>query len=173
MGEATSLTQLYVLYAIAGFGTAFGYGWVTSAALKWFPDKRGLASGICAAGYGAGAAIFNPIFAWLIHLFDYRATFLYTGIASGVIMIAAAQFLQNPKAAEVAALPQPPVKAKGRRHSAEFHSVEMLKTPQFYVLYIAMLMIGIGGLVTALQVSPGAKSLGIGATTLNVAPSLN
>jgi len=173
MGQATSLTQLYVLYAIAGFGTAFGYGCAMSVALKWFPDKRGLASGICAAGYGAGAALFNPIFAWLIHLFDYRATFLYTGIASGAIMIAAAQFLQNPKPAEVAALPQPPVKAKVRRHSEEFNSVEMLKTPQFYVLYVAMLMIGIGGLMTTAQVAPVAKSLGIGATALTVALSLN
>src|SRR5258708_12784910 len=144
-----------------------------SVALKWFPDKRGLASGICVAGYGAGAAIFNPIFAWLIHLFDYRATFLYSGIASGVIMIAAAQFLQNPKPAEVAALPNPPVKAKVRRHSEEFNSVEMLKTPQFYVLYIAMLMIGIGGLMTTAQVAPVAKSLGIGATALTLALSLN
>jgi len=111
MGSATSLTQLYVLYAIAGFGTAFGYGCAMSVALKWFPDKRGLASGISAAGYGAGATIFNPIFAYLIHQFDYRATFLYTGIASGVIMIIAAQFLQNPTAAEVATLPKPSVKA--------------------------------------------------------------
>src|SRR5260370_1769343 len=141
MGEATSLTQLYVLYAIAGFGTAFGYGCAMSVALKWFPDKRGLASGICAAGYGAGAAIFNPIFAWLIHLFDYRATFLYTGIASGAIMIVAAQFLQNPKPAEDAALPNPPPKSKVRRHTEEFNSADMLNTPHFSWPYIAMLMI--------------------------------
>ncbi|MDP9112253.1 MAG: oxalate/formate MFS antiporter [Acidobacteriota bacterium] len=173
MGSATTLTQLYVLYAIAGFGTAFGYSCAISVALKWFPDKRGLASGISAAGYGAGAAIFNPVFAYLIHLFDYRATFLYTGIASGAIMILAAQLLQNPSTAEVAALPTPPVKAKVRRHTEDFNSAEMLKTPQFYVLYGAMLMIGIGGLMTTAQVAPVAKSLGIGATALTVALSLN
>src|SRR5260370_25307157 len=125
MGQATSLTQLYVLYAIAGFGTAFCYGCAMSVALKWFPDKRGLASGICAAGYGAGAAIFNPIFAYLIHLFDYRSTFLYTGIAHGAIMIVAAQFLQNPKPSEFAALPRPPFKAKVRRHDQEVNPVGM------------------------------------------------
>jgi OFA family oxalate/formate antiporter-like MFS transporter len=173
MGSATSLTQLYVLYSIAGFGTAFCYGCAMSVALKWFPDKRGLASGICAAGYGAGATIFNPICAYIIHRFDYRATFLYTGIAAGVIMIIAAQFLQNPNRAEVLALPKPPVKAKVRRHTEDFNSIEMLKTPQFYVLYIAMLMIGIGGLMTTAQLGPVAKSLGIGATALTVALSLN
>ncbi len=173
MGQTTTLTQLYVLYAIAGFGTAFGYGCAMSVALKWFPDKRGLASGISAAGYGAGATIFNPIFAYLIRLLHYRTTFLYTGIASGVIMIIAAQLLQNPTPAEVAALPKPPVKAKVRRHNEEFSSAEMLRTPQFYVLYLAMLMIGIGGLMTTAQLAQVAKSLGIGATALTVALSLN
>jgi OFA family oxalate/formate antiporter-like MFS transporter len=173
MGHATTLTQLYVLYSIAGFGTAFCYGCAMSVALKWFPDKRGLASGICAAGYGAGATVFNPICAYMIHVLDFRVTFLYTGIAAGVIMVIAAQFLQNPGRAEVAALPKPPVKAKVRRHTEEFNSAEMLKTPQFYVLYVAMLMIGIGGLMTTAQVAPVAKSLGIGATALTVALSLN
>ncbi len=173
MGHAHSLTQLYVLYATAGFGTAFCYGCAMSVALKWFPDKRGLAAGICAAGYGAGATIFNPIFAYLIHLYDYRATFLYTGVASGVIMIMAAKFLQNPSRAEIAVLPTPPVKAKVRRHGEEFTSAEMLKTPQFYVLYAAMLMIGIGGLMTTAQLAPVARSLGIGATAITIALSLN
>jgi OFA family oxalate/formate antiporter-like MFS transporter len=173
MGKVTSLTGLYTLYAIAGFGTAFGYGCAMSVALKWFPDKRGLASGISAAGYGAGATIFNPIFAYLIHLFHYRTTFLYTGIASGIVMMIAAQLLQNPTRAEVASLPKPPVKAKVRRHNEEFTSLEMLKTPQFYVLYVAMLMIGIGGLMTTAQLAQVAKSMGIGATALTVALSLN
>jgi len=173
MGSATSLKMLYVLYATAGFGTAFGYGCAVSVALKWFPDKRGLASGIAVAGYGAGATLFNPIFAYLIHLFDYRATFLYTGIASGIIMVIAAQFLQNPNAAETAALPKPTVKARVRRHNEEFNSVEMLARPQFYALYIAMLMIGIGGLMITANLRPIAESLGIGAATLTVALSLN
>ncbi len=173
MGSVTSLKELYVMYALAGFGTAFGYGCAVSVALKWFPDKRGLASGISVAGYGAGATLFNPVFAYLIHLFDYRATFLYTGIASGIIMIIAAQFLQNPTPQEVAVLPKPSVKAKVRRHHEEFNSLEMLTKPQFYVLYIAMLMIGIGGLMTTAQLGPMAKSMGIGAATLTIALSLN
>ncbi len=173
MGSVHTLRELYVMYALAGFGTAFGYGCAVSVALKWFPDKRGLASGICVAGYGAGATLFNPIFASLIHAFDYRATFLYTGVASGIIMILAAQFLQNPTGKEVAELPQPSVKARVRRHNEEFNSLEMLSKPQFYVLYIAMLMIGIGGLMTTAQLGPVAKSMGIGAATLTIALSLN
>src|SRR5260370_10576670 len=69
MGQATSLTQLYVLYAIAGFGTASCYVCAMSVALKWFPDNSGLASVFCAAGYGAQVAIFSPLFAFFISLF--------------------------------------------------------------------------------------------------------
>lgn len=173
MGSVTSLKGLYTMYALAGFGTAFGYGCAVSVALKWFPDKRGLASGITVAGYGAGATIFNPIFASLIRAYDYRATFLYTGIATAIVMVIAAQFLQNPEPAEASALPKPSVKARVRRHEADFSSPEMLSKPQFYVLYIAMLMIGIGGLMTTAQLGPVAKSMGIGAATLTIALSLN
>jgi OFA family oxalate/formate antiporter-like MFS transporter len=88
-------------------------------------------------------------------------------------MILAAQFLQNPSSQEVAALPKPPVKAKVRRHTEEFNSIEMLSKYQFYVLYVAMLMIGIGGLMTTAQLGPVAKSMGIGAATLTIALSLN
>src|SRR5512138_2162260 len=60
MGYATSLPMLYVLYCAAGTGAAFVYSGSIGSALKWFKEKRGLASGIMAAGFGGGTALFIP-----------------------------------------------------------------------------------------------------------------
>jgi len=171
MGYASNLTEFYVLYSIAGFGVAFVYCGAVSIALKWFPDKRGLAAGLITAGYGSGAALFNPLFAYLIAEVGYKATFLQTGIAQGVLIAIGGLLLQNPPKGAVPAAA--PAKPKVRRHNEEFTSVEMLKSPQFYVLYIMMLMIGIGGLMATAQVAPVASNFGVGATALTIALSLN
>ena len=63
MATAATLHQLYGYYAVAGLGAAFVYSGSIAAALKWFPDKRGLAAGIIAGGFGSGSAIFIPIIA--------------------------------------------------------------------------------------------------------------
>src|SRR5205085_1397684 len=121
------------------------YCGAVAIALKWFPDKRGLAAGLITAGYGMGAAVFNPIFAYMIRSIGYRDTLLETGIAQGVLIMVAGLFLQNPPpgAVPVAVAAKPKV----RRHNEEFNSGQMLRTPQFYLLYAMMLMIGIGGLM--------------------------
>ena len=66
LGYATSLPMLYVLYCAAGIGAAFVYSASIGSALKWFKDRRGLASGIMAAGFGGGTALFIPIISRLI-----------------------------------------------------------------------------------------------------------
>src|SRR5262245_8930599 len=119
LGHARTLPEFYVLYSIAGLGNSFVYCCSISVALKWFPDKRGLASGLIAAGYGSGAAVFIPIFAYLIRITDYRATFLYTGIALGALVLFAGQFLQNPPQGLLNVAPAA-VKPKIRRHNVEF-----------------------------------------------------
>ena len=172
LGQARNLTEFYLLYSVAGLGNAFVYCCSISVALKWFPDKRGLASGLIAAGYGSGAAFFIPIFSYLIRVTDYRATLVYTGIVLGILVICAGQFLQNPPRDAAFAAPTA-AKPKIRRHSEEFNSWEMLKTPQFYVLYAMMLMIGIGGLMATAQVAPVARNFNVGATALAIALSLN
>jgi len=171
MGHAQTLAGFYALYSTAGFGGAFIYVCAMAMALKWFPDKRGLASGLCAAGFGSGAFLFNPVFAYLIRTIGYVDTFFYSGIVAGIVILAAALFLQNPAPGEVPAAVA--AKARVRRHSEEFTPGEMLKTPQFYVLYAMMLMIGIGGLMVTAQVGPVANTLKVGATALTVALSLN
>lgn len=169
MGEARTLTQLYVLYSLAGVGSALVYGGAISVALKWFPDKRGLASGLIAAGFGSGAALCIPVIAHIIRVENYRAAFLYSGIVQGSLILCAAQFLQNP----AAAAPAGAARAKLRDTGPDFNSWEMLRTPQFYVLFLMMLMMGIGGLMATAQVGPVAKSLQFGGMALTVALSLN
>jgi MFS transporter, OFA family, oxalate/formate antiporter len=171
LGQAKTLPELYMLYALAGFGAALVYCGSIGIALKWFPDKRGLAAGMISAGFGSGAALFIPLISYLIRAHDYRTAFLYTGIGQGIVIIIAAQFLQNPAATAVIAAA--PVKVQIRRHHEDFNAFEMLRTPQFYVLFMMALMMGIGGLMATAQVAPMADTLKIGAAALTLSLTLN
>jgi OFA family oxalate/formate antiporter-like MFS transporter len=172
LGYAHTLPEFYALYAVAGLGNSFVYCCSTALGLKWFPDKRGIASGLIAAGYGLGAAFFNPVFAYLIKTTGYQSTFLYSAIVLGVAVLCAGQFLKYPPMGFIAA-PPPGVQPKIRRHTEQFNSWEMLRTPQFYVLYVMMLMVGIGGLMATAQVAPVARHFKVGAAALTIALSLN
>jgi OFA family oxalate/formate antiporter-like MFS transporter len=171
LGHARSLTEFYALYSVAGLGNAFVYCCSIAVALKWFPDKRGLASGLIAGGYGSGAALFIPIFSYLIHAAGYRSTFVYTGLGLGLLILIAGQFLEYPP--RDSAIVYAPVKPRVRRHGEEFNSWEMLRTPQFYVLYAMMLIVAIGGLMSSAQVAPIARNFKIGATAVAIVLSLN
>jgi OFA family oxalate/formate antiporter-like MFS transporter len=89
------------------------------------------------------------------------------------MILIAGQFLEHPPHGFVTTA-QIPVKARIRRHGGEeFNSWEMLRTPQFYVLYLMMLMVGIGGLMASAQVAPVARNFKIGAVAVTIALSLN
>ena len=171
LGFAHSLTALYLYYSLAGFGAAIVYCGSMGVALKWFPDKRGLAAGMIAAGFGSGATLFVPILAYILKRQDYSAAFLYTGIAQGVLIMVAAQFLGGTGVVSAASRPAP--KASVRSHGQEFNSLEMLQTPHFYVLYFMMLLMGVGGLLVTAQLAPVADTLKISATVLTLAATLN
>ena len=172
LGHVRTLPQLYLVYGLAGLGAALVYCGSVSVALKWFPDKRGLASGIIVGAFGAGAALFIPEIAYIIRVRNYSTAFLYTGIVQGFAIVCAAQFLENPGPEFFV-----PLKISNkqiiRRQTEQFNSLEMLRTPQFYVLYAMMLMMGIGGLMVTAQVAPVAGSLKIGAAMLTLALTLN
>lgn len=172
LGQVHTLPAFYSLYAVAGLGNAFVYCCSTALGLKWFPDKRGIASGLIAAGYGSGAAFFNPVFAYMIGSMGYRNTFLGSGIVLGFLVLCAGQFLKYPPMGFIAA-PPAGVQPKIRRHNEQFNSIEMLRTPQFYVLYAMMLAVGIGGLMATAQVAPVARNFKVGAAALAIALSLN
>jgi OFA family oxalate/formate antiporter-like MFS transporter len=167
LGHVGSLASFYSLYALAGIGVACVYACGVAVAVKWFPDKRGTASGIITAGYGMGAAAFNPLFNHLIHTIGYSDTFLWTGISHGALIILSGLVLINPPADyKVAAAV---VKPNVRRQNLDFNYAEMLRTPQFYFLFLAMLSVGIGGLMVTAQLKPVATDFKIGEAALTVA----
>ena len=99
MGYATSLPMLYTMYCIAGVGAAFVYSGSIGSALKWFKERRGLAAGIMAAGFGGGTALFIQPISSMIESQGYQSTFVATGLLQGVVILVVAQFLRHPPAA--------------------------------------------------------------------------
>src|SRR6202171_5859975 len=111
---ADSLFLLYVGAAIGGVGAGVIYGASVGNALKWFPDRRGLAAGLTAAGFGAGAALTVVPIANMIASSGYEAAFLWFGIGQGVVVAIVALFLRAPAVGEVVA-PSAPAVAQSRR----------------------------------------------------------
>jgi MFS transporter, OFA family, oxalate/formate antiporter len=171
MGYATTLPMLYALYCLAGTGAAFVYSGSIGSALKWFKDRRGLASGIMAAGFGGGTALFIPLISSMLASSGYRATFVTTGILQGLVILVVAQFLRHPAAEPASAKPAAGATAQlGRRH---FTTLEMLRTPQFYVLYISFVLMATGGLLVTANAGPMARSWGLSAAALTLAATLS
>lgn len=175
IGMTKSLWALYLLYGLAGFGAAIVYCGCIGVALKWFPDRRGLAAGVIAAGFGSGSALFIPIMRYILQVEDYSAAFLYTGIAQGALIVLAAQFLGGTGSAQIkpAAASAKPAAQLARRQKDDFNSAEMLRTVHFYWLYAMMLMMGIGGLLATAQVAPVARTFGIADSFLAASLVLN
>jgi OFA family oxalate/formate antiporter-like MFS transporter len=169
MGYATTLPQLYALYCLAGTGAAFVYSGSIGSALKWFKDKRGLASGIIAAGFGGGTALFIPIISSIIANSGYRTAFIRTGIFQGLMILVAAQFLRHPKQEDS---PKVATAATvvGKR---QFTTLEVLRTPQFYAMYLAFVLMAIGGLLVTANAGPISKSWGLPAAALTLAATLS
>ena len=172
MGYATSLPMLYALYCLAGVGAAFVYSGSIGSALKWFKDRRGLAAGIMAAGFGGGTALFIPFISSMIASRGYRAAFIATGLFQGLVILAVAQFLRHPpiEAATVARPAAAGTSQVGRRH---FTTLEMLRTPQFYVMYTMFVLMATGGLLDTANAGPMARSWGLTAAALTLAATLS
>ena len=162
LGYATSLPMLYAMYCLAGTGAAFVYSGSIGSALKWFKEKRGLASGIMAAGFGGGTALFIPFIKSMIDNSGYQSTFVATGIFQGIVIALVAQFLRHPPAAPAVAKTQTAAAAVVEKK--QFTTLEVLSTPQFYVMYIAFVLMATGGLLVTANAGPMAKSWGFSIT---------
>ncbi len=151
---ATSLPMLYFAAAVGGIGGGAVYGTCVGNALKWFPDRRGLAAGLTAMGFGGGSALTVIPIANMIKEKGYEATFIYYGIAQGIVIFALAWFLKAPGAGFMA-VPKPnPRQITSVR---EYSSIEMLKTPVFWVMYVMFVLMATGGLLATAQLAPIAK----------------
>ena len=171
LGYASSLPMLYVVYCTAGTGAAFVYSGSIGSALKWFKDRRGLAAGIMAAGFGGGTALFIPIISWLIRTRGYQTTFLITGVIQGVVIVVVAQALRHPPAERVVSdRVTQTTTSVGRR---QFTTIEMLATPHFYVMYAMFVLMATGGLLVTANAGPMSQSWGLPAAALTLAGTLS
>ena len=103
----------------------------------------------------------------------YRTAFLYTGIFQGVVILIVAQFLRHPPAPATTARVGMSGAAASKLGTHQFTTMEMLRTPQFYVLYATFVMMATGGLLVTANAGPIAKSWGIPAAALALATSFN
>ena len=152
---ASSLAMLYLGAALGGIGAGAVYGTCVGNALKWFPDRRGLAAGPTAAGFGAGSALtIIPIQA-VIHSNGYEAAFLYFGIGQGIVVFLLSWLLVRPPVATNAAT------AKANQTRRDYSPGEMVRTPAFWIMYVMFVMVGAGGLMAVAQLAPIAKDFKI------------
>jgi OFA family oxalate/formate antiporter-like MFS transporter len=154
---ADSLFLLYLGAAIGGIGAGVIYGGSVGNALKWFPDRRGLAAGLTAAGFGAGSALtVVPIYNMILSS-GYEAAFLWFGLGQGVIVVLVGLLLRAPQSGEAPA-PAAPAVQQTRR---DYGPAEVLKSPPFWVMYVMFVMVGAGGLMATAQLAPIAKDFKI------------
>jgi OFA family oxalate/formate antiporter-like MFS transporter len=170
---AGSLTMLYAAAAVSGLGAGGIYATCVGNAVKWFPDRRGLAVGLTAAGFGAGAALTVIPIRMLIAARGYGDAFLWFGIGQGVILVLVAGVLRGPDRV----LTAPAAVAQRLNQSKRsFSSGEMLRSPVFWLMYVMFVLNAATGLMATAQLAPIAKDFGIanspilwGATVLSVA----
>jgi MFS transporter, OFA family, oxalate/formate antiporter len=169
---ADSLMMLYVGCIISGVGGGAVYATSVGHAVKWFPDRRGLAVGLTAAGYGAGAALTVIPIREVIAASGYQAAFLWFGIVQGSVVFVLAWLLRAPSPGEIPATLAPKVQQSARSYSP----VEVVANPVFWLMYIMFVMVSASGLMATAQIAPIANDFGVantvvllGGTTLTVA----
>ncbi|MGA1858362.1 oxalate/formate MFS antiporter [Azospirillum sp. 11R-A] len=153
---ADSLTLLYLAAVIGGIGAGGVYGTCVGNALKWFPDRRGLAAGLTAAGFGAGSALTVVPIATMIETSGFENTFMTFGLGQGMVILVLAWFMADPPKhgygqARGGTAPQ-------RRH---YTPQEMLRTPVFWIMYGMFTMVAAGGLMVTAQLGPIATDMGL------------
>jgi OFA family oxalate/formate antiporter-like MFS transporter len=152
---ASSLPVLYFAAALGGIGTGCVYGTCVGNALKWFPGRRGLAAGITAAGFGAGAAFTVAPIKTMIASAGYEHAFLVFGLLQGAIVFAMAWLLLVPPAQLIAA------KVKSNQTAQGYTPIEVLQSPVFYVMYVMFVLIAAGGLTMTASMAPIARDFKI------------
>ena len=157
---ATSVFHLYICYGVlAGTGAGIIYIATVANAVKWFPDKRGLAAGLTAAGCGGGSALTLIPISGSIASMGWAGAMATWGVGQGIVAMAMALILRHPPKGW---LPkdwvQPRAVVQTRR---EFTSAQMMSQKEFYIMYIMFLMVCTGGLMTTGNMSQIAKSLNV------------
>ncbi len=169
---ADSLAMLYFGAVVGGIGGGAVYATSVGHAVKWFPDRRGLAVGLTAGGYGAGSAVSVIPIQYVINTSGYEAAFFWFGLIQGGIVFLVAWLLRGPEPGEIPASAAPKVIQSVR----SYRPGEVLKSPVFWLLYLMFVMVSGSGLMATAQIAPIAKDFGVdkvvlvfGTTTIAVA----
>ena len=161
--RADSLMLLYIAAAVGGVGAGAVYGTCVGNALKWFPDRRGLAAGLTAAGFGAGSALTIVPISAFIKSDGYQAAFFWFGIGQGLIVFLLAWFLvRAPSHAKAAP------KASVQQTKRDYSPSEVVRKPVFWVMYLMFVLVAAGGLMATAQLAPIAKDFKIGDVPVNI-----
>ena len=145
---AHEVWMLYAAAAIGGIGAGAVYGTSIGNALKWFPDRRGLAAGLTAAGFGAGSALTIIPIQGMIQSRGYEATFLWFGVGQGLVVVALSLLLRAPRSGEM------PPSTRVRESARDYTPIEVLCSPIFWVMYAMFVLVGAGGLMATAQLAP-------------------
>src|SRR6201992_2009106 len=159
---AGSLQALYAGAIVSGIGAGGIYATCVGNAVKWFPDRRGLAVGLTAAGFGAGAAVTVIPIQMMIASMGYAATFFWFALGQGAIIFALAWFLRPPVPGEVPT--GSAVKVLQSKNSST--PGQMLKSPVFWILYAMFILVSASGLMVTAQIALIAKDYGVASTVI-------
>ncbi len=153
---------LYVAAGIGGIGAGIIYCAAIGNALKWFPERRGLASGLTAAGFGAGSAItIVPISLWIASS-GYQSAFLFFGAAQGIVVVIVSLFLAAPV-----------LRGGGDAGPAiagepALTPAQVARQPVFWLMYAMFVMVGAGGLMATAQLAVVATDFGVAAKPVSM-----
>jgi MFS transporter, OFA family, oxalate/formate antiporter len=150
-----SLWWLYLSYGvIGGIGLGFGYIVPVAVLVKWFPDRRGLITGIAVGGFGAGALITAPVATRLIQSVGVLSTFAYLGIAYLIVTVVTGLFMRNPPDGWKPAGWTPTASQTSHRAGREFTLSEALKTWQWWALWLLLFLNTCAGISIISQEAP-------------------
>jgi OFA family oxalate/formate antiporter-like MFS transporter len=163
--------MLYLGAVVGGTGGGAVYATCVGQAVKWFPDRRGLAVGLTAAGYGAGSALSVIPIRAVIDSAGYEAAFFWFGLVQGGVVFIVAWLLRGPDPGEVTN-----VASKVAQTTRSYSPLEVFCSPVFWLLYVMFVMVSASGLMATAQIAPIAKDFNVGdvvllfgASTLSVA----
>jgi OFA family oxalate/formate antiporter-like MFS transporter len=159
---AQSLEMLYFGAVVGGTGGGAIYATCVGQAVKWFPDRRGLAVGLTAAGYGAGSALSVIPIQAVINSAGYEAAFFWFGLVQGGFVFILAWLLRGPDPGEMAGVGAPKVVQSARSYTP----VQVLSTPVFWLLYITFVLVSASGLMATAQIAPISKDFHVGDVVL-------
>jgi MFS transporter, OFA family, oxalate/formate antiporter len=154
---AGTLTVLYIGGMIGGVGTGLVYGTCIGNALKWFQARRGLAAGLTAAGFGAGAALTVLPLSYSLAARGYEATFFRFGVLQGLVVLLAAMALKKPSGRAAARKKNPRLP----QTKVDRTPFETLRSGIFWLMYIDFVLVAASGLMATAQLAPIANGFGI------------